>query len=50
MMLIALIRKLLRKLRQAPPERPWMRFAGLVQSGDPNSSNSIDKYVYGRKD
>jgi Ribbon-helix-helix protein, copG family len=29
---------------------PWMRFAGLVESGDPNSSQSVDELIYGRKD
>jgi hypothetical protein len=39
--------------RQALPanaERPWMRYAGFVESGDPNSSQSIDETVYGSKD
>jgi hypothetical protein len=26
--------------------RPWMRFAGMVKSGDPNSSQMIDDVVY----
>jgi hypothetical protein len=29
---------------------PWMRYAGLVESGDPNSSQSIDDLIYGAKD
>jgi hypothetical protein len=28
----------------------WMRYAGLVESGDPKSSQSIDAMVYGDKD
>jgi hypothetical protein len=28
----------------------WMRFAGLVESGDPKSSQSIDEIIYGAKD
>ena len=42
-----------RALRQALPvndQAPWMRYAGLVESGDPNSSRSIDEIVYGSKD
>jgi hypothetical protein len=31
-------------------QRPWMRYAGFVESGDPNSSQSIDEIVYGSKD
>ena len=30
-------------------DRPWMRFAGSVASGDPNASRSIDDVVYGRE-
>lgn len=29
-------------------DRPWMRHAGVVASGDPNASVSVDKVVYGR--
>ena len=34
-----------------PPScRPrWMRYAGLVESGNPQSSQSIDEIVYGDK-
>jgi hypothetical protein len=42
-----------RALRQALPvndQAPWMRYAGLVESGDPTSSQSIDEIVYGTKD
>ena len=27
----------------------WMRYAGLVESGNPRSSQSIDEIVYGAK-
>ena len=35
-----------------PPiaEPSWMRYAGLVESGNPGSSQSIDEIVYGNKD
>jgi hypothetical protein len=38
--------------RMLPPSgRPvWMRYAGLVESGDPRSSQSIDDIVFGNKD
>jgi len=42
-----------RALREALPPRgkaPWMRYAGMVESGDPQSSQSIDEIVYGAKD
>ncbi|MGH9256288.1 MAG: CopG family transcriptional regulator [Vicinamibacterales bacterium] len=33
--------------RQAS-ERPWMRHAGAIASGDPQASVSVDQVVYGR--
>jgi len=30
--------------------KPWMRYAGMVQSGDLASSRHIDELVYGRND
>lgn len=27
--------------------KPWMRYAGMVESGDPQSSARIDEVVYG---
>ena len=42
-------------IRQAVREKlaiggraPWMRYAGMVDSGDRRSSQSIDELVYGR--
>jgi hypothetical protein len=29
---------------------PWMRYAGFVESGDPNSSQSIDEIIYSSED
>jgi hypothetical protein len=28
-------------------QKPWMKYAGMVESGDPNSSLNIDAVVYG---
>ena len=42
-----------RAVREALPSRgdpPWMKFAGLVETGNPRSSQSIDEIVYGQKD
>ncbi len=42
-----------RAIRQALPTRstaPWMRYAGLVESGNPDSSGTVDEVVYGAKD
>ncbi len=50
---ISLAELLRRSLRTALPideSRPWMRYAGLVESGDTHSSQRIDDIVYGQKD
>ena len=42
-----------RAVREALPpqgEGPWMKYAGFVETGDPESSLSIDELVYGQKD
>jgi hypothetical protein len=42
-----------RAIRNALPpsgQPPWMRYAGLVESGNPQSSQSVDDIVYGNKD
>ena len=41
-----------RAVRGALPEqreRPWVKFVGLIESGDPNSSQTVDEVVYGHK-
>jgi hypothetical protein len=45
-----LVRRALRQTIPVNDQAPWMRYAGLVESGDPNSSQSIDEIVYGSKD
>jgi hypothetical protein len=40
-------------IRKALPQAgnaPWMRYAGFVETGNPQSSHSIDDMVYGFKD
>jgi hypothetical protein len=42
-----------RAVREALPPRgegPWMKFVGLVETGDPRSSQTVDEIVYGQKD
>ena len=42
-----------RAIRQSLPtttDKPWMRYVGMVDSGDPQSSQSVDELVYGSKD
>jgi hypothetical protein len=48
--LAELLRRSLRTMIPGDESKPWMRFAGLVSSGDPNASQSIDDIVYGEKD
>jgi hypothetical protein len=46
----ALVRRSLRELVPVDSSRPWMRYAGMIESGDPRSSQTVDEVVYGRKD
>lgn len=47
--LAELLRRALREMLPVDESKPWMRYAGMVESGDPNSSRNIDDVVYGRK-
>ncbi len=45
------VRRAIREsLPPAAGKAPWMRYAGLVESGDAHSSANIDEIVYGSKD
>jgi Ribbon-helix-helix protein, copG family len=44
------VRRALRDKLPNSKEPPWMRYAGMVASGDPQSSQHIDDIVYGSKD
>lgn len=44
------VRRAVREALPATGEGAWMKYAGFVASGDPNSSQSIDELVYGAKD
>jgi hypothetical protein len=48
--LAELLRRSLRNVLPVDQSRPWMRFAGMVETGDPRSSQGIDDVVYGQKD
>jgi hypothetical protein len=48
--LAELLRRSLRVVLRVDESKPWMRYAGMVETGDPNSSHSIDDVVYGQKD
>ena len=47
--LAELLRRSLRTLLPVDSSKPWMRFAGSVESGDPSSSQRIDEVVYVEK-
>ena len=43
------VRRALRELLPADDSRPWMHYAGMVESGDPASSRHVDDVVYAQK-
>lgn len=47
--LAELLRRSLRMALPADEARPWMRYAGMVDSGDTRSSQRIDDMVYGQR-
>ena len=48
--LAELLRRSLRAVLPVNDNQPWMRYAGMVETGDPKSSQKIDDVIYGRKD
>ena len=47
--LAELLRRSLRSVLPVDDSAPWMRYAGMIETGDPNSSLKIDQVVYGKK-
>lgn len=47
--LAELLRRSLTSVLPVNDTQPWMRYAGMVESGDPRSSQNIDDVVYGHK-
>ena len=47
--LAELLRRSLRTMLPVDRSKPWMRYAGMVDSGDSKSSQHIDEVVYGQK-
>ena len=45
-----LLRRSLRQILPVDQTKPWMRYAGMIESGDPEASQHIDDIVYGQKD
>jgi hypothetical protein len=48
--LAELLRRSLRAILPADRTQPWMRYAGMIETGDPLASRKIDDVVYGEKD
>ncbi len=48
--LAELLRRSLRTMLPVDKDKPWMRYAGMIESGDPSASQRIDDVVYGQKD
>ena len=44
------VRRAVREQLLYARDTPWMRYAGLVESGEPYSSSGIDDVVYNSKD
>ena len=43
-------RRSLRRILPLQKDKPWMTYIGLIDSGNPQSSQEIDDVVYGHKD
>lgn len=48
--LAELLRRSLRTILPADDSKPWMRYAGMIETGDHRASQKIDDVVYGQKD
>jgi len=48
--LAELLRRSLRATLPVDEEKPWMKYAGMVETGDAMSSRRIDEVIYGHKD
>lgn len=47
--LAELLRRSLRSMIPSDESKPWMRYAGMIETGDPLSSERIDEVVHGDK-
>jgi hypothetical protein len=46
--LAELLRRSLRGILPIDESKPWMRYAGMVESGDPEASRTLDEVIYGQ--
>ena len=44
------VRRAVREQLPVRGEGAWMKYAGFVETGDPQSSQTIDSLIYGQKD
>jgi len=44
------IQRAVRQALSVKGEKPWMKYAGFVESSDSNTNQLIDEVVYGSKD
>jgi hypothetical protein len=47
--LAELLRRSLRNILPSDDDKPWMRYAGMVETGEQDASQKIDQVVYGQK-
>ena len=47
--LAELLRRSVRHMLPADETRPWMRYAGMVETGETDASQKIDALVYSQK-
>lgn len=48
--LAELLRRSLRAVLPVDESKPWMRYAGFVETGESDSSQTVDDVVYGHKE
>ena len=48
--LAELLRRSLRTMLSVDESKPWMRYAGMIETSDPSASQHIDEIIYGQKD
>ena len=48
--LAELLRRSLRSVLPIDESKPWMRYAGMVESGDKRSSRNVDEVIYGQEE
>ena len=44
-----LMRRSLRSVLPTDSDKPWMKYAGMVETGDTTSSSTVDEIVNGQK-